>query len=76
VVWATGFDADHAWVNLPVFDTKGRIRQNGGIVGEGLYVMGLRYLRRARSSHISGAAGDANALSNHLVAGLSRSAAA
>ena len=55
VVWATGYEPDHAWVRLPVFDAKGHIRHDGGVVGDGLYVMGLRYLRTARSSHISGA---------------------
>ena len=76
VIWATGFEPDHAWVKLPLFDAKGRIRHVGGVVGEGLYVMGLRYLRTARSSHISGAERDAEVLANHLAASLARQAAA
>ncbi len=76
MIWATGYEPDHSWVKLPVFDGKGRIRHEGGVVGDGLYVMGLRYMRTARSSHISGAAVDAAALANHLVAGLGRRAAA
>ena len=66
VIWATGYEPDHAWVKLPVFDGKGRIRHAGGVVGDGLYVMGLRYLRTARSTHIAGAARDARALARHL----------
>lgn len=66
VVWATGFDADHSWLNLPVFDHKGHIRHDGGVVGGGIYVVGLRYLRSGRSAHILGAQRDARALARHL----------
>ena len=76
VIWATGYEPDHAWVNLPVFGPKGGIRHAGGVAGNGLYVIGLRYLRNARSSHISGAGLDAEVLADHLAAGLARSAAA
>jgi putative flavoprotein involved in K+ transport len=76
VVWATGFEADHSWVNLPVFDRKGRIVHDGGIVGNGLYVTGLRYLRSGRSAHILGAQRDARALARHLTCHPTRSLAA
>lgn len=76
VIWATGFRPDHRWVNLPVFDGKGRVRHRGGVVSDGLYVMGLSYLRTARSTHIAGAQRDARALARHLVTRLARSAAA
>lgn len=76
VVWATGYTPDHRFVDLPVFDRKGDIRHHGGIVGNGLYVMGLRYLRTARSSHISGAGRDARALARHLAGSLERRIAA
>jgi putative flavoprotein involved in K+ transport len=68
VVWATGYRPDHRWVDLPVFDRKGRIRHDGGIVEDapGLYVLGLNLLRRRRSSYIAGAAGDTEELANHL----------
>jgi putative flavoprotein involved in K+ transport len=66
VIWATGYTPDHGFVDLPVFDRKGGIRHHGGIVGEGLYVMGLPHMRTARSSHISGARRDARALARHL----------
>ena len=65
VIWATGHRPDHHWVKLPVFDGKGRIRHVGGVVGDGLCVMGLRYLRTARSTHIAGARGT-RALARHL----------
>jgi putative flavoprotein involved in K+ transport len=76
VIWATGYTPDHSFVDLPVFDRKGRIRHHGGVVGNGIYVMGLPYMRTARSSHISGAQRDARALARHLAGSVEWRAAA
>jgi len=76
VIWATGYSPDFSWLNLPVFGRKGRIEHDGGVVAPGLYVMGLPYLRRRKSTFINGAECDAAALSKHLVAGLDRRSAA
>jgi putative flavoprotein involved in K+ transport len=68
IVWATGFRPDYAWLDLPVLDYKGNIRHDGGIVTEapGLYVLGLPFLRRRKSSLIDGVGDDARDLSAHL----------
>jgi putative flavoprotein involved in K+ transport len=67
VVWATGFRPDHSWLDVPVFDRKGRIRHDGGVVdAPGLYLMGMPFLRRRKSSLIDGAGDDARDLSAHL----------
>ena len=67
VLWATGFRPDHSWVDVPVFDRKGRIKHDGGVVeAPGMYVMGLPFQRRRKSSLIDGAADDARDLSAHL----------
>lgn len=66
VVWATGYAPDHGFLDLPVFDAKGRIRHDGGVVAPGLYVMGLPFLRRRKSLHIDGAGADARDLADHL----------
>jgi putative flavoprotein involved in K+ transport len=69
VVWATGFRPDHSWLDLPVFDRKGRIRHDGGVVeAPGVYLMGIPFLRRRKSSLIDGAGDDARDLSTHLAA--------
>ena len=70
IVWATGFRPDYAWLDVPVLDAKGNIRHDGGVVTEapGLYVMGLPFLRRRKSSLIDGAGDDARDLSAHLAA--------
>jgi putative flavoprotein involved in K+ transport len=68
VIWATGTRPDHRWVDLPVFDHRGRIRHDGGVVAgvAGVYVLGLGLLRRRRSSYLAGAAGDTADLAEHL----------
>ncbi len=69
VVWATGFRADLSWLELPVFDRKGELRHDGGVVRDapGLYRVGLNFLRRRKSSFIHGAEDDATELVEHLV---------
>jgi len=67
VLWATGFRPDYSWLQVPVLDRKGLIRHDGGVCdAPGMYVMGLPYLRRRKSSFIHGADDDARELSGHL----------
>ena len=72
IVWATGFRPDYSWLDVPVLDHKGNIRHDGGVVMEapGLYVLGLPFLRRRKSSLMDGAGDDARDLSAHLAAHL------
>jgi putative flavoprotein involved in K+ transport len=67
IVWATGFRPEFSWLDVPVFDRKGRVRHDGGVVvSPGLYLMGIPFLRRRKSSLIDGAGEDARDLSAHL----------
>ncbi len=67
IIWATGFHPDYSWLHVPVFDRKGQIRHDGGIVeAPGMYLMGLQFLRRRKSALIDGAGDDARDLSGHL----------
>jgi len=72
IVWATGFRPDYSWLDVPVLDHKANIRHDGGVVTEapGLYVLGLPFLRRRKSSLMDGAGDDARDLSAHLAAHL------
>jgi putative flavoprotein involved in K+ transport len=71
IVWATGMRSDHSWLKLPVFDRKGRLRHDGGVVdAPGLYVLGHTFLRRRKSSFIHGAEDDCRDLSAHLATSL------
>lgn len=68
VLWATGYRPDHSWLDLPVFDRRGSVRHDGGVVQDvtGLYVLGLPFLRRRRSTFIAGARADSSDLADHL----------
>ncbi len=62
VVWATGFRPDYSWLKVPVFDRKGRLRHDGGVVAPGLYTLGLTFMRRRKSSYMHGAEDDVREL--------------
>ncbi len=67
ILWATGFRPDLSWLDIPVFDRRGRVRHDGGVTASpGLYLMGMPFLRRRKSTLIDGAAADAADLSGHL----------
>jgi putative flavoprotein involved in K+ transport len=77
IVWATGYRPDLAWLHAPVFDGKGRIVHDGGVTAApGLYVIGMPFLRRRKSSLIDGAAPDAAELIEHLAVYLDARASA
>jgi putative flavoprotein involved in K+ transport len=76
VVWATGFRPNLSFLGPDVFDRRGRIVHDGGVTDRpGLYVMGLPFLRRRRSTLIDGAAADARDLAAHLMSHLDAVAA-
>jgi len=67
IIWATGFKPDLSWLDVPVLNRKGQILHDGGIVNfPGMYLMGMQFLRRRKSSLIDGAGDDAYDLSKHL----------
>jgi putative flavoprotein involved in K+ transport len=69
VVWATGIGPDFSWLDVPVFDHRGRLLHDGGVTRwPGLYVLGLPMLRRRRSSYIDGARFDVADIATHLSA--------
>ncbi len=73
VVWATGFGPDFSWLDVPVFDRKGALKHERGIVdAPGLYVLGLPFLRRRKSTFMHGAEDDVREIGAHLAAHLAR----
>ncbi len=63
VVWATGYSRRYPWLKAPVLDQRGEIIHRGGVTSlPGLFVLGLTFLRRRRSSFIDGCALDAHDL--------------
>jgi len=74
IVWATGFRPDYSWLDLPVFDRRGHLRHEGGVVTgvRGLYLVGAPFLRRRRSTFISGSVRDTEDLSKLIWRDISR----
>jgi putative flavoprotein involved in K+ transport len=71
VVWATGFRPNYPWLEPDLLDAKGAIRHDGGIMERpGMYVLGLPFTRRRKSSFIDGVGPDAAELAFHLAAHL------
>ena len=71
IVWATGFRPDYRWLEVPVLDSKGRLRHDGGVVdAPGMYAIGLPVLRRRKSTFIHGAEDDARDIVEHLARSL------
>jgi putative flavoprotein involved in K+ transport len=67
ILWATGYRPNYDWLHVPAFDAKGRLRHDGGVVPvPGIYVLGLNFLRRRKSSFMHGAEDDVRELSAHL----------
>ena len=68
VLLATGYRPDYSWLDLPVFDRKGQIFHDGGVIADSpeAYVTGLLFLRRRKSALIDGAADDSNDIADHF----------
>jgi putative flavoprotein involved in K+ transport len=68
VIWATGFRRDYSWLHVPVLGRAGEIVHDGGVTpSPGLYVLGLRFLRRRKSNFIDGVGADAEELSEDIL---------
>jgi putative flavoprotein involved in K+ transport len=67
IIWASGFRPDYSWLDVDVLDAKGMIRHDGGVVDSpGMYLLGMPFLRRRKSSFIDGARADAEDLIGEL----------
>lgn len=68
VIWATGYAPRYPWLKLPILDTRGQLLHRGGVTpSPGVYVLGLRWLRRRKSSFIDGVGPDAEELAREIV---------
>ena len=67
VLWATGFKRDYRWLHVPVVDATGEIIHRRGITSApGLFVTGLRFMRRWNPSFIDAVAADATELADDV----------
>jgi putative flavoprotein involved in K+ transport len=77
VIWATGFRRHYPWLQAPALDERGEIVHRRGITPvPGLYVLGLYFQRRRKSSFIDGVGDDARELADHIARRGHRRAAA
>ena len=75
VIWATGFRPNYPWLEPQLLDRKGAIRHDGGVMTQpGMYVLGLPFTRRRKSSFLDGVGADATELSAHLAQSLDATA--
>ena len=76
VVWATGFRLDHSFVQLPVFDDKGRVRHRRGVTDvPGLYFLGLLWQHTRGSALLGWVKDDAQFIAERIDAFAQDSAA-
>lgn len=67
VIWATGYGLDFSWIDIPVFDDRGRPPHREGVsMTPGLYFLGLPFLSRFASSFLFGVGADAERLAAHI----------
>ena len=68
IVWATGYSADYAWLQVNALDGDGRPRHQRGVSSEpGVYFLGLPWQTRRGSSFIWGVWYDAKYIADHIV---------
>lgn len=69
IVWASGFRANYAWIDLPAFDGRGHPRFTRGVSPvPGLYFLGLPWLHTWGSGRLLGVADDARFLVETIAA--------
>ncbi|HEX8327937.1 MAG TPA: NAD(P)/FAD-dependent oxidoreductase [Hymenobacter sp.] len=68
VVWATGYQPDYGWVDLPVFEPNGAPRHRRGLTEvPGIAFLGLNWLDTRRSALLHGAGPDAKRVVGELL---------
>jgi putative flavoprotein involved in K+ transport len=69
VIWATGYRPDYSWIDLPVFDSEGRLRHRRGVTDvPGLYFLGLTWQHTRGSALIGWVKDDAEFIAKRIAA--------
>jgi putative flavoprotein involved in K+ transport len=67
VIWATGYDARHSWIDVPVFDSGGRVQHRRGVTDvRGLYFLGLPWQHTRGSALLGWVKDDAEYIASHV----------
>ena len=68
VIWTSGYRPDYGWVKFPVVDEMGfPIQTDGRTRVPGLYIMGVHWMRKGKSSILYGVGEDAGVVAQHIV---------
>jgi putative flavoprotein involved in K+ transport len=68
IIWTTGFTGDFSYLKLPVLAENGTLKHNEGISDiEGLYFLGLPWLRKRKSGIIPGIKEDAGFIAEKIL---------
>jgi putative flavoprotein involved in K+ transport len=69
VIWATGYQPDYSWIDLPVFHSEGRLRHRRGVTDvPGLYFLGLTWQHTRGSALIGWVKEDAEFIAERIAA--------
>ena len=69
VIWATGYRFDDSWIDLPVFDSEGRLRHRRGVTDfPGLYMLGLTWQHTHGSALLAWIGDDARFIAEQIEA--------
>lgn len=67
VIWATGYAVDFRWVELPICDARGSPLHKDGVTAHpGIYLLGLPWLRKRKSSFLGGVGEDAKLIADRI----------
>jgi putative flavoprotein involved in K+ transport len=73
VIWATGFELDHSFVHLPVFDADGRLVHRRGVTtSPGLYFLGMPWQHTRGSALLGWVKDDAHYIADQIATLASR----
>ena len=68
VIWATGHRRVYPWLDAPVLDARGEIRQQHGVTPiPGMYILGQRFQHYRSSSWVCGVGRDAAHVTDHIL---------
>lgn len=68
IIWCTGYEPGFSWIDLPVFDEKGKPMHERGVVHRepGMYFVGLHFLYAMSSATLVGVGRDAEYVANAI----------
>ena len=69
VIWSTGYRPDYSWIDLPIFDSNGRLRHRRGVTDvPGHYFIGLTWQHTRGSALIGWVKDDAQFIAERIAA--------